>query len=103
MGVVWSGRDEVLHRRVAVKELRHGWGSSDRTVAQGRERSLREARAAAALDHPGIVSVYDIVEHDGRPWIVMELVTGRSLKDVVAEDGPLPVARAVGIAVQLLA
>lgn len=103
MGVVWSGRDEVLHRRVAVKELRHGWGSSDRTVAQGRERSLREARAAAALDHPGIVGVYDIVEHDGRPWIVMELVTGRSLKDVVAEDGPLPVARAVGIAVQLLA
>ncbi|MFI7600240.1 serine/threonine-protein kinase [Actinoplanes sp. NPDC049681] len=103
MGVVWSGRDEVLRRRVAVKELRHGWGSSDRTVAEGRERSLREARAAAALDHPGIVSVYDIVEHDGRPWIVMELVNGRSLKDVVADEGPLPVGRAVGIAVQLLA
>ncbi|MEV4642319.1 serine/threonine-protein kinase [Actinoplanes sp. NPDC049548] len=102
MGVVWAGRDEVLRRRVAVKELRHGWGSSDRTVAEGRERSLREARAAAALDHPNIVSVYDIVEHDGRPWIVMELVSGRSLKDLVAEEGPVPVDRAVGIALQLL-
>ncbi|MEU7905928.1 protein kinase domain-containing protein [Actinoplanes sp. NPDC049118] len=102
MGVVWSGRDEVLRRAVAVKELRHGWGSSDRTVAEGRERGLREARAAAALDHPNIVGVYDVVEHDGRPWIVMELVSGRSLKDVVAEEGPLSVERAVGIGLQLL-
>jgi tRNA A-37 threonylcarbamoyl transferase component Bud32/outer membrane protein assembly factor BamB len=102
MGVVWSGRDEVLRRRVAVKELRHGWGSSDRTIADGRERSLREARAAAALDHPNIVAVYDIVEHGDRPWIVMELVVGRSLRDVVVEDGPLPVDRAVEIGVKLL-
>jgi outer membrane protein assembly factor BamB len=102
MGVVWSGRDEVLRRAVAVKELRHGWGSSDRTVAEGRERSLREARAAAALDHPNIVGVYDIVEHGGRPWIVMELVPGRSLKDVVAQDGPLSVERAVEMGLQLL-
>jgi outer membrane protein assembly factor BamB len=102
MGVVWSGRDEVLRRRVAVKELRQGWGSSQRTLADGRERSLREARAAAALNHPNIVAVYDIVEHGARPWIVMELVVGRSLKEVVVEDGPLPVDRAVEIGVKLL-
>ncbi|MEV4640514.1 protein kinase [Actinoplanes sp. NPDC049548] len=102
MGVVWSAQDEVLRRRVAVKELRHSWGSTDRTVAAGRERSLREARAAAALHHPHIVAVYDIVEHDERPWIVMELVAGRSLKDIVGEDGALPVERAVPIGLQLL-
>ncbi|GGQ48673.1 protein kinase domain-containing protein [Couchioplanes azureus] len=102
MGVVWLARDEVLQRQVAVKELRHSWGSSDRSVAAGRERSLREARAAAALRHPHIVAVYDIAAQDGQPWIVMEFVPGRSLKDIVAEDGPLPVERAVDIGLQLL-
>ncbi|MEV8503952.1 serine/threonine-protein kinase [Actinoplanes sp. NPDC051475] len=102
MGVVWSAHDEVLRRHVAVKELRHSWGSTDRTVAQGRERSLREARAAAALDHPNIVAVYDIVDHDERPWIVMEFVAGRSLKEMVAGEGPLPVDRAIPVGLQLL-
>ncbi|MEV4643131.1 serine/threonine-protein kinase [Actinoplanes sp. NPDC049548] len=102
MGVVWSAYDEVLRRHVAVKELRHSWGSTDRTVAEGRERSLREARAAAALHHPNIVAVYDIVDHDERPWIVMEFVAGGSLKEMVAGEGPLPVDRAVPIGLQLL-
>ncbi|MFI5495898.1 protein kinase [Actinoplanes sp. NPDC051859] len=102
MGVVWRGQDELLRRQVAVKELRHGWGSSDQTVAVERERSLREARAAAALHHPNIVSVFDIVEHDGRPWIVMELVAGRSLKELIAAEGPLPAARVVEVGLQLL-
>ncbi|OJF09964.1 protein kinase domain-containing protein [Couchioplanes caeruleus] len=102
MGVVWLAHDEVLQRRVAVKELRHSWGSSDRSVAAGRERSLREARAAAALRHPHIVAVYDIAAQDGQPWIVMEFVPGRSLKEIVAEDGPMPVERAVDIGLQLL-
>ncbi|MDI6105986.1 serine/threonine-protein kinase [Actinoplanes sp. NEAU-A12] len=102
MGVVWLAVDEVLRRRVAIKELHLNWGSSDQTIAAGRERSLREARAAAALHHRNIVAVYDIVDHDGRPWIVMERVVGRSLKDVVVEDGPLPVERAVAIGLQLL-
>jgi outer membrane protein assembly factor BamB len=103
MGVVWLAMDEVLRRRVAVKELHHRWGSSEQTVAAGRKRSLREARAAAALRHPNIVGVYDIVEHSDRPWIVMEFVAGRSLSDVVADGGPLPVDRAVRIGLQLLA
>ncbi|HET9517709.1 MAG TPA: serine/threonine-protein kinase, partial [Actinoplanes sp.] len=102
MGVVWLADDEVLRRRVAVKELHHSFGSSDRTVATTRERSLREARAAAALHHPNIVAVYDIVEHDDRPWIVMEFVPGRSLKQVVDDDGPLATGRAVEIGLQLL-
>ncbi|MFI5496720.1 protein kinase [Actinoplanes sp. NPDC051859] len=102
MGVVWRAQDELLRRPVAVKELRHSWGSSDRTVAEGRERSLREARAAAALRHPNIVNVYDIAQHDEQPWIVMELVSGRSLKEIVLNDGPLPVERAVEMGLQLV-
>jgi hypothetical protein len=103
MGVVWLAHDEVLQRRVAVKELQLSWGSSDRTVSTGRERSLREARAAAALHHPNIVAVYDIVDHDDRPWIVMEFVSGSSLKEIVAENGPLSTKRAVDVGLQLLA
>ncbi|GAB1690934.1 protein kinase domain-containing protein [Krasilnikovia sp. M28-CT-15] len=102
MGVVWLARDEILRRQVAIKELHHNQATSDRTLADGRERSLREARAAAALHHPNIVAVYDVVEQDDRPWIVMEYVSGRSLKEIVAEDGPLPVDRAVRIGLQLL-
>ncbi|MEV8504053.1 protein kinase [Actinoplanes sp. NPDC051475] len=102
MGVVWSARDEVLRRTVAVKELHHDYGSSDQTVAAGRERSLREARAAAALHHPNIVAVYDVVVQDDRPWIVMEQVPGRSLKDLIGEHGPMAVDRVLGIADQLL-
>jgi tRNA A-37 threonylcarbamoyl transferase component Bud32 len=102
MGVVWLARDAVLGRQVAVKEIRQGWGSSEQTLAQGRERSRREARIAAALHHPGIVTVYDIIEHDGRPWIVMEFVSGRSLKDVVTEDGPLTAEATAEIGISLL-
>ncbi|GAB1643567.1 protein kinase domain-containing protein [Krasilnikovia sp. MM14-A1259] len=101
MGVVWLARDEVLRRQVAVKELHHNLGGSDRTIAEGRERSLREARATAALHHPNIVAVYDVVEQDDRPWIVMEYVSGRSVKEIVVEDGPLPVDRTVRIGLQL--
>jgi hypothetical protein len=102
MGVVWLARDDVLHREVAVKELHYRGGISDRAFTEGHRRSLREARASAALNHPNIVSVYDILEHDERPWIVMEFVSGRSLKEIVAEDGPMPAERARGIGRQLL-
>ena len=54
------------------------------------QRTLREARIAARLSHPGVVTVFDVVEADGSPWIVMELVEARSLDQVLAEDGPLP-------------
>ncbi|WP_412740730.1 serine/threonine-protein kinase [Krasilnikovia sp. MM14-A1259] len=102
MGVVWLARDELLHREVAIKELYYRGGTSERSHTDGYRRTLREARAAAALNHRNIVSVYDVLDHDDRPWIVMELLPGRSLKDIVAEDGPLPVERVVEIGRQLL-
>lgn len=92
MGTVWAATDELLHRTVAVKELH---------LADGEQRALREARGLARIRHPNVVVVYDVVEQDGRPWIVMELVDGRSLAEVLREDGPLPPREAarVGAAV----
>jgi hypothetical protein len=82
MGTVWAATDELLHRQVAVKELHPQSGSQH-------DRALREARSVARIRHPHVVVVYDVVEEDGRPWIVMELVDGRSLADILREDGPL--------------
>ncbi|MBM9436550.1 serine/threonine-protein kinase [Actinacidiphila bryophytorum] len=82
MGTVWAATDELLHRQVAVKELHPDSGRQH-------DRALREARSVARIRHPHVVVVYDVVEEDDRPWIVMELVDGRSLADVLREDGPL--------------
>ncbi|MEU5636579.1 serine/threonine-protein kinase [Streptomyces rishiriensis] len=88
MGRVWRATDEVLDRPVAVKEMRiDGLGSEDTRTR--RERTLREARATARIDHPHVVRVYDVVDEGERLWIVMELVAGRSLEQIMAEDGPL--------------
>ncbi len=67
------------------------------------QRTLREARTAARLSHPGVAAVYDVVEERGSPWIVMELVPGRSLDRVIAEDGPLSVRSAANVGRELLA
>jgi hypothetical protein len=87
---------------VAVKEIiwppQLGEAEQD-TLCQ---RALREARTAARLDHPGVIRVYDVVEDDGRPWIVMPLVHYPSLSEVVREHGPLPPRRAAWIGVQIL-
>lgn len=102
MGVVWLAGDELLHREVALKEVI--WppqlDAAERETL--RQRALREARTAARLDHPNIVGVYDVVESDGRPWIVMQLVRYRSLSDAVRDDGPLPPARAAHVGLQIL-
>ena len=90
MGTVWRATDELLRRQVAVKELHlPGNGLTDVQTASQHERALREARSVARIRHPHVVVVYDVVEQDGRPWIVMELVDGRSLADVLRDDGPL--------------
>ena len=100
MGVVWEAFDELLHRAVAVKEVRFPpeLPAADRDRLAG--RTLTEARAVAALDTPAAVRVFDIVEQDGRPWLVMELVRGTTLSAHIASHGALPepeVAR-VGLA-----
>src|SRR5215467_11522775 len=102
MGTVWRARDLVLAREVAVKEVRHPglWSAQDRAVA--RQRSLREARVAARLTHPGVVTVHDVIEAEGSPWIVMEFVRARSLARVLTEDGPMSPARAAGMGTVLL-
>ncbi|WP_051712465.1 serine/threonine-protein kinase [Spirillospora albida] len=103
MGTVWRARDETLHRDVAVKEvaLHHSLTAEER--ADRHRRTLREARASARLNHPGVVTVHDVVDEDDRPWIVMELVDARSLQDVVDTGGPLPPERAAAIGRQVVA
>ena len=81
MGGVWLAHDEILDRRVALKEivLPHGVGPEERV--QLRARAWREAVAAARLQHSGIVRIYDVLKEDGDPWIVMEYIAGHSLAD----------------------
>lgn len=85
MGRVWRAHDEVLHRVVAIKELTAALYVSDSEQATLLARTRAEARAAARINHSAVVTVHDVLEHDGRPWIVMELVEGHSLADAVKE------------------
>ncbi|NES14387.1 MULTISPECIES: serine/threonine-protein kinase [Micromonospora] len=102
MGTVWRATDTLLRRDVAVKEvvLPPGLAPSDRDAMY--ERTLREARAAAAIQHPAVVQVYDVVTEGGRPWIVMELLDARSLADMVIEDGPVAPRAVAKIGIALL-
>ncbi|GAA3492631.1 serine/threonine-protein kinase [Streptomyces cremeus] len=102
MGRVWRARDEVLHRTVAVKELRAGLyaAEADRIVLHA--RTQKEARAAARINHPGVVTVHDVLEHDDRPWIVMEYVDGPSLADALKETGSVSPQEAARIGLQVL-
>lgn len=90
MGQVWRAWDERLERPTAVKEVRFPTDLTGRDRDALRERTLREARVTAQLDHPAIVTTYDVVSEDGQPFIVMELVPSRSLAEEVQDHGPLP-------------
>ncbi|QIQ03113.1 serine/threonine-protein kinase [Streptomyces liangshanensis] len=101
MGTVWRALDEMLGRTVAVKELRFPSSIDDDEKRRLITRTLREAKAIARIRNNGAVTVFDVVDEDDRPWIVMELVEGKSLAEAVREDGLLSPRRAaeVGLAV----
>ena len=102
MGVVWRARDQLLDRDVAVKEVQIADTLSEEERATAYQRTLREAKTAARLNHPAVVTVYDVAEDGGRPWIVMQLVHAQSLDQVLATSGPLSPRRAAEMARQLL-
>ena len=102
MGVVWRARDQLLDRDVAVKEVQIAETLTDAERANAYQRTLREAKTAARLNHPAVVTVYDVCEDEGRPWIVMQLVSAQSLDQVLAASGPLSPRRAAEMARQLL-
>jgi eukaryotic-like serine/threonine-protein kinase len=102
MGIVWRGRDELLDRDVAVKEVQITSLATPADAEVIYQRTLREARTAARLSHPSVVTVFDVVEENGSPWIVMELVQARSLDLLIAEDGPLPPMEAAKVGESLL-
>src|SRR5215475_15526374 len=102
MGTVWRARDLVLTRDVAIKEVGLPGVMSDRDLAVLRGRTLREARVSARLTHPGVITIYDVIESAGIPWIVMELIAARSLEQILARDGPLPPRRAAATGMMLL-
>ncbi|MFC4007726.1 serine/threonine-protein kinase [Nonomuraea purpurea] len=102
MGKVWLARDEMLDREVAVKELTLPEGMSPKERADSVTRAVREAQATARLRHPGIVALHDVVVEQDRPWLVMELLRGRTLAETVRDFGPLPPAHAAKVGADVL-
>ena len=102
MGVVWRAHDQLLDREVAVKEVQIAETLTDAERANAYQRTLREAKTAARLNHPAVVTVYDVCQDEGRPWIVMQLVSAQSLDQLLAASGPLSPRRAAKMARQLL-
>ena len=97
MGTVWLCHDETLHRDVAVKQVGLLPGESVTDSA----RAFREARSSAALSHRNVVTVFDVVEEAGAIWLVMEHVPGRSLSEIIKQDGPLDPAVVADIGAQV--
>ena len=102
MGRVWLAEDEVLDRPVALKQFNLSDQASDKTRTAARVRALNEARAAARVDHIGVIKIHDVVEEDGRPWIVMEVLSGRTLAAALDAEGPLPIDQVTSVGLGLL-
>ncbi|MFH8237299.1 serine/threonine-protein kinase [Streptomyces sp. NPDC018321] len=102
MGTVWRAEDETLGRTVAVKELRFPGNIDEEEKRRLITRTLREAKAIARIRNNSAVTVYDVVEEDDRPWIVMELVEGKSLAEAIREDGLLEPRRAAEVGLAIL-
>ena len=103
MGVVWRARDELLDRDVAVKEIVWPANFTEHERQTACRRATREAQMAARLNHRNVILVYDIFEEDDQPWIVMELLPYRSLRDILREEGPFTPAEAAKVGLQILA
>jgi hypothetical protein len=101
MGVVWRAEDAVLGREVAVKEVVFPPTMSEEERLPAQARVMREARAAARLNHPSAVTLYDVVQDGGGTFIVMELVKAPTLADLVRAEGPLPVQRVAELGAQI--
>lgn len=102
-GVVWRARDVVKDREVAVKELRLPDDVSTAERESLLERTSHEARLAAQLKHHNVVHVYEVVNEDDRPWIVMELVRAKTLAEIIGiAGGPLPYQHVAEIGLQLI-
>ncbi len=102
MGRVWLADDELLDRRVAIKEINTPVDAGNTQMLDVQLRTVREARAAAKLGHPAVVTVFDVVWRPGQAWIVMEYVPSRSLHDAIKQDGPMPHAEVARIGLQVL-
>ncbi|HST63887.1 MAG TPA: serine/threonine-protein kinase, partial [Mycobacteriales bacterium] len=102
MGAVWEAEDTFLRRTVAVKEVVIPGSLSPDERAVSVERTMREARAIARLGHPNVVTLFDVLDEDARPWVVMELVPSRSLAEVIKEDGPLHPLRVATVGLAIL-
>src|ERR1700683_1337779 len=102
MGAVWRARGLLLDREVAVKEVHIAETLTDEERTNAYQRTLREAKTAARLNHPGVVTVYDVAEDAGRPWVVMQVVHAESLDQVLATSGPISPHRAAEMGRQLL-
>ncbi|WP_275956145.1 serine/threonine-protein kinase [Nonomuraea sediminis] len=102
MGTIWLAHDELLDRQVAIKEVLLPQSLDAAARSEALQRTMREAMAAAQLRHPGIITIHDVLSEDGRPWIVMELLKGRDLKQAVATEGPWAPERAADLGLRVL-
>ncbi|MEV4803613.1 serine/threonine-protein kinase [Nonomuraea sp. NPDC049421] len=102
MGTVWRAHDELLDRDVAVKEVRLPTVLDEELRAELCARTEREGRATAMVAHPSVITVFDVVTEDDRPWIVMELLHARSLEQLIKEEGPLHPRKVAEIGRQIL-
>ncbi|MGO1049410.1 protein kinase domain-containing protein [Crossiella sp. CA198] len=101
MGAVWQAYDERLQRPVAIKQLLLQPGQSEDQTLDARRRAMREARIAARLSHPNAITIFDVVQHNGDPCLVMEFLRSRSLADLLDERGTLPIREVAAIGGQV--